>query len=119
MSANGPTAQQVSQGTAGTGMNMNNDATTHKQVRKHSSETRQFKMRMSEALYIHVLERAEMLETTLSDYTRDALSFYSYVVDQVSNGGAVAFLDKDGAKRGEFWTPKLTRAKAQGPLPEK
>jgi len=79
-----------------------------------ASGTREFKLRMSEPLYMHASQRAQLLGMTLSEYARDALSFYSYVVDQVSNGGAVAFLDKEGALRSEFWTPKLTRARAHG-----
>jgi len=80
----------------------------------HNHDIRQFKLRISEPLYKHSLKRAEILDLTLSQFTRDALAFFSYVVDQVSDGGAVAFLDKEGAKRGEFWTSQLTRARIQG-----
>jgi len=74
---------------------------------------RQFKLRMSHSLHKHVSKRADLLDVTLSEYARDALSFYSYVVDQVSTGGAIAFLDKDGAQHGEFWIPELARVRAQ------
>jgi hypothetical protein len=82
-------------------------------------DMRQFKLRMSEALYKHSVEHATVLDVTLSQYTRDALAFLSYAVDQVSNGGAVAFLDKEGSQRGEFWMPQLTHARVQGKASEK
>jgi len=77
----------------------------------NEQSSRQFKLRISEPLYQHSLKRAETMDVNLSEFMRDALAFYAYVVDQVVDGGAVAFLDKEGAQRGEFWTPRLTRAR--------
>lgn len=76
---------------------------------------RRYTLRLSPALAEHVEGLATRFDRSLSDVFKDAMSFYSWVLDELACGKALALVDKNGKGDPEricipgMTSPNLTR----------
>ena len=63
---------------------------------QHPGGHRRYTLRLSPALAEHVEDLAGRFDCSLSDVFKDAISLYSWVLNELASGKALALVGKDG-----------------------